>query len=134
MGTHTVGGGRTALDGYQTAAQFSGGRSWKPVRNNSVNCVTYIFSCSEVHVLHLPGAGHLAKSRVNQPLYAVSFQREVPNDQSSVLLMRQIEFSVEKPASPKVQAATWSNYKNKYTLKLLVGVTPIGCISFLSSL
>ena len=44
------------------------------------------------------------------------------------------EFPVEKPASPKVQAATWSNYKNKYTLKLLVGVTPNGCISFLSLL
>ena len=44
------------------------------------------------------------------------------------------EFPIEKPANPKVQATTWSNYKNKNTLKLLVGVTPNGSISFLSSL
>ena len=84
-----------------------------------------------MHVLHLPGAGHLAKSRVNQPLYAVSFQRVVPITR---VVIDATEFLVEKPASPKVQAATWSNYKNKNTLKLLVGVTPNGCISFLSSL
>ena len=28
------------------------------------------------------------------------------------------EFPIEKPANPDVQAATWSNYKNKNTLKL----------------
>ena len=44
------------------------------------------------------------------------------------------EFPIEKPANPDVQAATWSNYKNKNTLKLLVGVTPNGAISFLSPL
>ena len=44
------------------------------------------------------------------------------------------EFLIEKPANPDVQAATWSNHKNKNTLKLLVGVTPNGAISFLSPL
>ena len=44
------------------------------------------------------------------------------------------EIPIEKPANPKVQAATWSNYKNRNTFKLLIGVTPNGCLSFLSSL
>ena len=44
------------------------------------------------------------------------------------------EFRMEKPANPDVQAATWSNYKNTNTFKLLVGVPPNGVISFLSSL
>ena len=44
------------------------------------------------------------------------------------------EFKIEKPANPDVQATTWSSYKNCNTLKLLVGVTPNGVISFLSSL
>ncbi|XP_065195428.1 uncharacterized protein LOC135827887 [Sycon ciliatum] len=44
------------------------------------------------------------------------------------------EFPIEKPANPTVQAATWSNYKNRNTFKLLVGVTPTGAISFLSPL
>lgn len=44
------------------------------------------------------------------------------------------EFKIEKPANPDVQAATWSDYKNTNTFKLLVGVTPNGVISFLSDL
>ena len=44
------------------------------------------------------------------------------------------EFPIEKPANPVIQSSTWSNYKNRNTLKLLVGVTPNGVISFLSGL
>ena len=44
------------------------------------------------------------------------------------------EFKIEKPVDPDVQAETWSSYKNGNTFKLLVGVTPVGVISFLSPL
>ena len=44
------------------------------------------------------------------------------------------EFPLEIPSNPDVQAATWSNYKNRNTLKLLVGVSPNGVITFLSPL
>eukprot|EP00117_Sycon_ciliatum_P042301 scpid100916/ scgid30793/ len=44
------------------------------------------------------------------------------------------EFPLEKPENPDVQAATWSNYKNRNTLNLLVGVSPNGVITFLSSI
>lgn len=44
------------------------------------------------------------------------------------------EFPIENPANPDVQAATWSNYIERNTLKLLVGTTPNGVVTFLSPL
>ena len=44
------------------------------------------------------------------------------------------EFPVEKPSNPDVQRATWSNYKNRNTLKLLVGCSPNGVLTFVSDL
>ena len=43
------------------------------------------------------------------------------------------EVFVERPKSLSAQAATWSEYKHHNTLKYLVGITPTGFISFLSS-
>lgn len=60
-----------------------------------------------------------------------SFQQKYP---STRVVIDATEFRMEKPANPDVQAATWSNYKNTNTFKLLVGVTPNGVISFLSPL
>ena len=42
------------------------------------------------------------------------------------------EFPCEKPANPDKQAATWLSYKNRNTLKVLVGCSPIGALTFLS--
>ena len=61
----------------------------------------------------------------------VEFKAKYP---STRVIIDATEFRMEKPANPDVQAATWSNYKNTNTFKLLVGVTPNGVISFLSSL
>ena len=44
------------------------------------------------------------------------------------------EFPIEKPSDPDSQRCTWSTYKNRNIFKLLVGITPSGAISFLSSL
>lgn len=60
-----------------------------------------------------------------------SFAKKYP---STRVVIDATEFAIEKPANPDVQAATWSSYKNMNTLKLLVGVTPNGVISFLSRL
>ena len=42
------------------------------------------------------------------------------------------ELFIETPSSLDVAAMCWSNYKNHYTVKYLVGITPNGNISFLS--
>ena len=42
------------------------------------------------------------------------------------------EFAIAKLVNPDVQSATWSSYKNRNTLKILVGCTPNGALSFLS--
>ncbi|XP_066263269.1 uncharacterized protein [Branchiostoma lanceolatum] len=42
------------------------------------------------------------------------------------------EIFIERPRSLDLQAATWSDYKKHNTMKVLVGITPNGHISFLS--
>ena len=42
------------------------------------------------------------------------------------------EIFIQRPRSLQLQAETWSYYKKHNTLKLLVGITPNGQISFLS--
>ena len=42
------------------------------------------------------------------------------------------EIPVQKPSNPTAQKSTFSKYKNKNTVKLVVGATPGGLISYLS--
>ena len=42
------------------------------------------------------------------------------------------EIFLETPSSLEFAAICWSNYKHRYTIKILVGITPNGTISFLS--
>ncbi len=42
------------------------------------------------------------------------------------------ECPIEKPSDPKQQSATWSSYKNRNTLKVLVGISPRGDVSHIS--
>ena len=53
---------------------------------------------------------------------------------STRVIIDATQFPLGKPSNPDIQAATWSNYKNRNTLRLLVGVSPNGVITFLSSL
>ncbi|XP_078606457.1 uncharacterized protein LOC144879100 [Branchiostoma floridae x Branchiostoma japonicum] len=43
------------------------------------------------------------------------------------------EIFTERPYNLKTRAKTWSNYKHHHTFKFLVGITPYGAVSFLSS-
>jgi len=42
------------------------------------------------------------------------------------------EIPIQKPTSLRDQSSTWSNYKNKNTLKSLVGISPKGVVTFVS--
>ena len=42
------------------------------------------------------------------------------------------EIPIEKPKHVLDQQATWSTYKNKNTLKTMIGITPRGLISYVS--
>ena len=53
------------------------------------------------------------------------------NFPSTRVIIDAAEFLLEKLSNPDVQSATWSNYKNWNTLKLLVGVSPNGVVTFL---
>lgn len=43
------------------------------------------------------------------------------------------EIFIERPSDLTARAQTWSNYKHNNTIKYLVGITPAGAVSFLSS-
>lgn len=57
------------------------------------------------------------------------FKKEYP---STRLIIDGTEIPIEKPSNPIAQQATWSNYKNRNTLKILVGTSPGGLISYVS--
>ncbi|XP_062593212.1 uncharacterized protein LOC134254688 [Saccostrea cucullata] len=42
------------------------------------------------------------------------------------------EIFIERPSNLLARAATWSSYKHHNTVKYLIGITPQGCISFIS--
>jgi len=42
------------------------------------------------------------------------------------------EVFIERPSSLEARAASWSNYKHHNTVKVLLGITPQGVISFVS--
>ena len=44
------------------------------------------------------------------------------------------EIHIQKPHLPELQRMTFSNYKNSNTYKSLVGISPEGVITFVSSL
>jgi len=57
------------------------------------------------------------------------FKKEYPNTR---IIIDATEFAIERPSSLISQSSTFSNYKNRNTVKVLIGITPSGVISFVS--
>ncbi|XP_065895749.1 uncharacterized protein [Dysidea avara] len=57
------------------------------------------------------------------------FKRNYPNTR---VIIDATEFAIERPSSLSSQSSTFSTYKNKNTVKVLLGITPSGAISFVS--
>ena len=67
---------------------------------------------------------HIVKKYMPEP-----FKKEYPNTR---IIIDATEFSIERPSSLLVQSCTFSPYKNTNTVKVLIGITPSGAISFVS--
>lgn len=89
------------------------------VTNTWINLMYHSFKCIE----RFP-PWHIVKKYMPE-----SFKKEYPNTR---IIIDATEFPVERPSSLLVQACTFSSYKNKNTVKVLIGVTPSGAISFVS--
>ncbi len=57
------------------------------------------------------------------------FKKKFPNTR---VVVDGSEIPIEKPSDLRDQSATWSNYKNRNTLKVMVGISPRGDISYIS--
>lgn len=57
------------------------------------------------------------------------FKRKFPTTR---VIIDGTEFPIEAPSNVKDQRVTWSSYKNKNTVKILVGISPRGMITFVS--
>lgn len=53
---------------------------------------------------------------------------------STRIILDRTEIFIEVPSSMLTQSQTWSNYKHHNTFKVLVGVSPNGCLTFVSDL
>ena len=58
-----------------------------------------------------------------------SFKEAYPNTR---LIIDATEFGIECPSSLVSQSTTFSSYKNKNTVKVLIGIMPSGGIVFIS--
>lgn len=58
------------------------------------------------------------------------FKRNFPNTR---VIIDGTECPIKKPKNPKSQQATFSTYKNRNTVKVLVGSTPGGLVSYVSA-
>ena len=57
------------------------------------------------------------------------FKKDYPNTR---IIIDATEFRLERPSSLLSQSCTFSTYKNTNTVKVLIGITPSGAISFVS--
>ena len=64
----------------------------------------------------------------NRPINAFKFFPD------TISIIDCTEFSVQKASATAIQRKTWSNYKHRNTLKLLVSCSPSGSITFVSQL
>lgn len=58
-----------------------------------------------------------------------AFRKDYPNTR---IIIDATEFFIERPSSLVSQSSTFSSYKNRNTVKVLIGITPSGAISFVS--
>lgn len=58
-----------------------------------------------------------------------SFKKDYPNTR---IIIDATEFYIERPSFLLSQACIFSSYKNRNAVKVLIGITPSGAISFVS--
>ena len=51
---------------------------------------------------------------------------------STRVILDATEICIQKPTLPEFQQMTFSNYKNKNTYEVLIGISPSGAITFVS--
>jgi len=70
----------------------------------------------------------LPKKTVEETMPA-DFRNKYPNTR---VILDATEIPIHKPQNLKNQSATWSSYKNKNTLKCIIGVSPRGVVTYVS--
>ena len=51
---------------------------------------------------------------------------------STRVILDATEIPIQKPSKVLAQSATWSSYKNRNTVKCMIGITPKGVVSHIS--
>lgn len=77
----------------------------------------------------LKGIEQILPQQIVKKYMPEAFKKEYPNTH---IIIDATEFVTEQPSSLVSQSCTFLAYKNKNTVKALVGVTLIGVISFVS--
>ena len=70
-----------------------------------------------------------ASKEIVQEYMPQNFKEKFP---STRVILDATEIPIEKPSNVNSQAATWSTYKHKNTVKSMIGCTPRGAVSYVS--
>ena len=68
--------------------------------------------------------------KVVQQHMPADFAKKFPKTR---VILDATEQPIQKPSDLEAQSATWSSYKHENTLKTMLGITPSGAVSFVSS-
>lgn len=98
------------------------------VSNTLVNKIfvtwTAFLSLELQHLIHWPTRAQIRKC----------LPRSFKNYPNTRVVIDCTEFQLEKPKTTTAQIQTWSEYKQRNTLKALVGISPSGAFTFVSKL
>lgn len=93
-------------------------------------CIEDSAEVAEANGYPIKGVNILAEQRALQKTMSeylqVSFGKKV------AVIIDCFEIFMERPSNLQARASTWSNYKHHNTVKVLIGITPQGVISFVS--
>jgi DDE superfamily endonuclease/Helix-turn-helix of DDE superfamily endonuclease len=111
---------RQAKEDYELSLMFS-------VSTTTVSDILTIwinFMYFQLHELDL-----WPKEEVFSSFMPLNFGRMFP---STKLIIDATEIPIQKPCNADAQSATWSTYKNRNTVKTVVGCTPRGAVAYVS--
>ncbi|XP_065884580.1 uncharacterized protein [Dysidea avara] len=96
----------------------------------SQSCVSRIIA-TWINLLYhsLKGLERFPPWHIVQKYMPVAFKEQYPNTR---LVIDCTEFGIERPSSLVTQATTFSSYKNKNTVKVMIGIIPSGAVVFVS--
>ncbi|XP_014679850.1 PREDICTED: uncharacterized protein LOC106819777 [Priapulus caudatus] len=97
----------------------------------STSCVSKIFN-EMIHIMYIRMKGLIMWPEREELQMSMPMEFRKYFGVKVSIVIDCFEIFIERPSNLLARAQTWSNYKHHNTVKILIGITPQGAVSFLS--